>query len=346
VIDPACGSGHFLLGAARRMATRVAQIRNPDAPDYNAAMRDVVRSSIHGVDRNPMAVELTKVALWIETVEPGKPLGFLDANVRCGDSLLGVFDLAVLEKGVPDAAYKPLTGDDKEAAKLAGKVNRQQRDSKTRDLFGHADAADLAAAKAEVWIDFTTPEATLAALDALAATETRAAIVCTTGLSPEQEQQIAAHATRIAIVRSGNFSLGVNLLAALVEQAAAKLGEDWDIEIHEAHHRRKVDAPSGTALLLGEAAAKGRGAALADLRAAPHDGATGPRRHGAIGFSVTRAGGIVGEHDVRFASEREILTLSHHALDRAVFADGALAAALWVAHKPPGLYSMRDVLGL
>lgn len=146
VIDPACGSGHFLLGAARRMATRVAQIRNPDAPDYNAGMRDVVRSSIYGVDRNPMAVELTKVALWIETVEPGKPLGFLDANIRCGDSLLGIFDLKVLEKGIPDAAYKPLTGDDKEAAKLANKVNRQQRESKTRDLFGHADAADLAAA--------------------------------------------------------------------------------------------------------------------------------------------------------------------------------------------------------
>lgn len=146
VIDPACGSGHFLLGAARRMATRVAQIRSPDSPDYNAAMRDVVRSSIYGVDRNPMAVELTKVALWIETVEPGKPLGFLDANIRCGDSLLGIFDLKVLEKGIPDAAYKPLTGDDKEAAKVAGKVNKQQRDSKTRDLFGHADAADLAAA--------------------------------------------------------------------------------------------------------------------------------------------------------------------------------------------------------
>ncbi|MDH0869811.1 Eco57I restriction-modification methylase domain-containing protein [Agrobacterium pusense] len=146
VIDPACGSGHFLLGAARRMAMRVAQIRNPDSPDYNAAMRDVVRSSIYGVDRNPMAVELTKVALWIETVEPGKPLGFLDANIRCGDSLLGIFELKVLEKGIPDAAYKPLTGDDKEAAKVAGKVNKQQRDSKTRDLFGHADAADLAAA--------------------------------------------------------------------------------------------------------------------------------------------------------------------------------------------------------
>ncbi|MBP2447002.1 Eco57I restriction-modification methylase domain-containing protein [Rhizobium leguminosarum] len=146
VIDPACGSGHFLLGAARRMAARVARTRNPDAPDYNAAMRDVVRSSIYGVDRNPMAVELTKVALWIETVEPGKPLGFLDANIRCGDSLLGVFDLKVLEKGIPDAAYKALTGDDKEAAKVASKVNKQQRDSKTRDLFGHADAADLAAA--------------------------------------------------------------------------------------------------------------------------------------------------------------------------------------------------------
>ncbi|TAU15476.1 type II DNA modification enzyme [Rhizobium ruizarguesonis] len=146
VIDPACGSGHFLLGAARRMAMRVAQIRSPDAPDYNAAMRDVVRSSTYGVDRNPMAVELTKVALWIETVEPGKPLGFLDANIRCGDSLLGVFDLKVLEKGIPDAAFKPLTGDDKEAAKVAGKVNKQQRDSKNRDLFGHADATDLAAA--------------------------------------------------------------------------------------------------------------------------------------------------------------------------------------------------------
>lgn len=208
-----------------------------------------------------------------------------------------------------------------------------------------ADAAESAAARAEVWIDFTTPEATLAALDALTATQARAAIVGTTGLTPAQESEVAAHAKRIAIVRSGNFSLGVNLLAALVEQAAAKLGPEWDIEIHEAHHRRKVDAPSGTALLLGEAAAKGRGATLAALRGAPYDGVTGTRREGAIGFSVTRAGGIVGEHDVRFASEREVLTLSHDALDRAVFADGALAAALWAADKPAGLYSMRDVLG-
>ena len=124
VIDPACGSGHFLLGAARRMADKVAQARNPDAPDTQAALRDVVSRSIHGVDRNPMAVELAKVALWIESVSPGQPLGFLDANIRCGDALLGVFRLDALEEGVPDEAFKPLTGDDKAAAKYYLQQNR------------------------------------------------------------------------------------------------------------------------------------------------------------------------------------------------------------------------------
>lgn len=127
VIDPACGSGHFLLGAARRMANRVAQLRNPDAPDYNVAMHDVVSRCIHGVDRNPMAVELAKVALWIESVSPGQPLGFLDANLRCGDALLGVFDLAVLEDGIPDEAYKPLTGDSKDAARYYLRLNRDAK---------------------------------------------------------------------------------------------------------------------------------------------------------------------------------------------------------------------------
>jgi hypothetical protein len=127
VIDPACGSGHFLLGAARRMATRVAQLRDNDAPDYPAAMRDVARNCIHGVDRNPMAVELAKVALWIETVEPGKPLGFLDANIQCGDSLLGIFDLKALEEGIPDDAYKPLTGDEKETAKWFARRNKAEK---------------------------------------------------------------------------------------------------------------------------------------------------------------------------------------------------------------------------
>ena len=208
------------------------------------------------------------------------------------------------------------------------------------------ESASAAAAKAAVWIDFTTPAATLEALEALTATKVRAAIVGTTGLNAEQDTAIATHAKRIAIVRSGNFSLGVNLLAALVQDAAARLGADWDIEISEAHHRRKVDAPSGTALLLGEAAAAGRNAPLQSLRLPPHDGVTGERCEGGIGFSVTRGGGEIGRHDVRFIAEREMLTLSHQAFDRAVFADGALAGALWAADKPPGLYSMRDVLGL
>jgi 4-hydroxy-tetrahydrodipicolinate reductase len=208
------------------------------------------------------------------------------------------------------------------------------------------ESASAAGANAGVWIDFTTPDATMAALESLRSAKLRAAIIGTTGLLPAQVERLAEHAKRIAIVCSGNFSLGVNLLAVLVEQAAAKLGPQWDIEILEAHHRRKVDAPSGTALMLGDAAARGRGAALADVRLAPNDGAIGVRREGGIGFASLRAGGIVGEHDVVFAAEREVLTLSHSALDRGLFADGALAAALWAAAKPPGLYSMRDVLGL
>ncbi len=213
-------------------------------------------------------------------------------------------------------------------------------------MMNTSETPNLAADKAEVWIDFTAPAATIAALDALADTNVKAAIVGTTGLSAAQEEQVAAHAKRIAIVRSGNFSLGVNLLAALVEQAAQRLGPEWDIEVTEAHHRRKADAPSGTALLLGEAAAHGRNVKLTEARLPPHDGITGERKPGGIGFSAIRGGGVVGEHDVRFIAEREVVTLSHQALDRAVFADGALAAALWVAGKPPGLYSMRDVLGL
>lgn len=157
VIDPACGSGHFLLGAARRMATRVAQLRNSDAPDYNAAMRDVVRNCIHGVDRNPMAVELAKVALWIETVEPGKPLGFLDANIQCGDSLLGVFDLKVLEEGIPDDAYKTLASDDKDTANGLKKLNRAERDA---GLLRRAIAPEKLAEKFDRF--HSLPETTLA----------------------------------------------------------------------------------------------------------------------------------------------------------------------------------------
>ncbi|MEJ0022727.1 MAG: 4-hydroxy-tetrahydrodipicolinate reductase [Alphaproteobacteria bacterium] len=208
----------------------------------------------------------------------------------------------------------------------------------------HADVKG-AAQDADIWIDFTIPRASLAALKALKDAKTRAAIIGTTGFDAAGEAEIAAAAKRLAIVKSGNFSLGVNMLAALVREAAKRLGPEWDIEIVEAHHRRKIDAPSGTALLLGEAAAEARNTTLETQRIEPRDGVTGPRPEG-IGFAVVRGGGIVGEHDVIFVAEEEYLKLSHVALDRALFARGALAAARWAADKPPGLYSMRDVLGL
>jgi 4-hydroxy-tetrahydrodipicolinate reductase len=212
-----------------------------------------------------------------------------------------------------------------------------------------------AAAGAEVWIDFTTPAAALAALDALSASPgsasgVRAVIIGATGFTPDQDSAIAVHARRIAIVKAGNFSLGVNLLLALVEQAAQRLGPDWDIEIFEAHHRHKTDAPSGTALMIGEAAASGRGRKLQDLRAQPWNSPSGAgggaRETGKIGFSVARMGGVVGDHEASFASESETLTLGHRALDRGVFARGALRAARWAVGRPPGLYSMRDVLSV
>ena len=148
-------------------------------------------------------------------------------------------------------------------------------------------------------------------------------------------------------MRSGNFSLGVNVLLSLVHQAAAILkARDFDIEVFEAHHKRKVDAPSGTALMLGQAAAEGRGGDLKTLKVAARGGITGARPEGVIGFSVVRGGGIVGEHSVIFAGEEEVLTLSHSARDRTLFARGAVEAAAFVAGKPAGLYDMQDVLGL
>lgn len=206
--------------------------------------------------------------------------------------------------------------------------------------------AAQAAADAVVWIDFTRPAATLAALGALAGTPVRAAVIGTTGFSEAEEAGIAAAARRLAIVKAGNFSIGVNLLEAVTRLAASRLGTDWDIEILETHHRMKSDAPSGTALMLGEAAAAGRGAPLADLRSPPYDGPAARRETGRIGFAVSRAGGVIGEHEVTFGSEKELIRLSHTALDRSVFAEGALHAAVWAAGQSPGLYSMNDVLGL
>lgn len=203
-----------------------------------------------------------------------------------------------------------------------------------------------AARGADVWIDFTVPKATLAALDVLPSIGVKAIVIGTTGFTSAQDAQIEAAQGRLAILKAGNFSLGVNLLEALVRQAAARLGEDWDIEILETHHRRKLDAPSGTALMLGEAAATGRGKPLSELKSAPYDGPDAKRQRGKIGFAVRRTGDVIGEHEVMFGSDREIVSLSHTALDRAVFAHGAIKAAEWAAKQGPGLYGMDDVLGL
>jgi 4-hydroxy-tetrahydrodipicolinate reductase len=209
-----------------------------------------------------------------------------------------------------------------------------------------SDAVVKAAANADVWIDFTTPEATLAALDQLKSTSVKAAIIGTTGLAPIHDQKIAEHARRIAIVKTGNFSLGVNLVLGLIEQAAERLGAGWDVEISETHHKRKVDAPSGTALMMGASAAKARGVELGDVRVPPYDGQPGARKDGTIAFAVTRGGGVIGDHDIKFISDEEIVSISHRALDRALFARGALRAAEWAVSQKPGLYTMRDVLQL
>ena len=207
------------------------------------------------------------------------------------------------------------------------------------------DDAAAALRGADAVIDFTTPRATVA-MARLCAEARCAHVIGTTGLTEDDIAEIDACAARTAIVRAGNMSLGVNLITELVERVAASLGPDYDIEIVEAHHRHKVDAPSGTALMLGEAAAAGRGVALAEVAARGRDGITGARPRGAIGFSAVRGGDVVGEHDVMFLADGERIVLRHQASDRSVFARGALRAAEWVRGRPPGAYDMRDVLGL
>ena len=207
------------------------------------------------------------------------------------------------------------------------------------------DDALPAFVEAEGVLDFTTPDSTVA-FAALAAQARIAHIVGTTGLEPQHLAKLEAAARHAAVIRSGNMSLGVNLLAALVRKVAATLGTDWDIEIVEMHHRMKVDAPSGTAVLLGEAAAEGRAVDLAQQRVAVRDGHTGARAPGTIGFAALRGGTVVGDHKVIFAGAGERLELSHIAEDRGLFAQGAVKAALWGRGRKPGLYSMTDVLGL
>ena len=198
---------------------------------------------------------------------------------------------------------------------------------------------------AEGILDFTAPAATVE-LAGLAAQMRIVHVIGTTGLSASDDAKLKAAARHAVIIRSGNMSLGVNLLAAVVKQVAKALDADFDIEIVEMHHNRKVDAPSGTALLLGQAAAEGRGIALDQHADRGRDGQTGARKKGDIGFASLRGGTVVGEHTVIFAGEGERIELTHKAESRILFARGALRAALWGQGRKPGLYSMMDVLGL
>ncbi len=200
-------------------------------------------------------------------------------------------------------------------------------------------------ARSDAVLDFTVPAATVA-FSELAAQARIVHVIGTTGLSAEDDRRIEAAARHAVVVRSGNMSLGVNLLAGLVRQAARALDPEFDIEVVEMHHRHKVDAPSGTALLLGRAAAEGRGVDLDERSVRVRDGITGPRQAGDIGFATLRGGSVVGEHSVIFAGEGERIELTHKAHDRSLFSRGAVKAALWGYGKKPGLYSMDDVLGL
>jgi 4-hydroxy-tetrahydrodipicolinate reductase len=206
------------------------------------------------------------------------------------------------------------------------------------------DAAPLLK-QADALIEFAIPAATLAFAE-LAAQAGLIHVIGTTGHSAEEEAVIAKAANRATIVKSGNMSLGVNLLAALVKRVAKTLNDDYDIEIVEMHHNKKIDAPSGTALMLGRAAAEGRGIDLNQRAVRGRDGITGARCAGDIGFASLRGGTVVGEHSVIFAGPAERVELTHRAEDRMIFARGALHAALWARGKKPGLYSMADVLGL
>ncbi|OWU86265.1 dihydrodipicolinate reductase [Oceanicola sp. 22II-s10i] len=239
-------------------------------------------------------------------------------------------------------------------ARLSAAVERQGHDWIGRDIgecMGGAATGVIvtddpleAFATARAVLDFTAPKASVE-FAALAAQARAVHVIGTTGLEPEHLEKFAAAARHAVIIRAGNFSLGVNLLVQMTKRVAQALDEEFDIEVIEAHHHHKVDAPSGTALMLGEAAAEGRGVSLRQMSDRGRDGITGARQPGHIGFSAIRGGDIVGEHDVMFAGQGERVILRHVATDRAIFARGAVKAALWGLDRAPGEYDMADVLG-
>ena len=244
---------------------------------------------------------------------------------------------------------------DSDQVRLVGAVERKGHDWAGQDVGEAMGGQALGVkvtndplevfAQAQMVIDFTAPDATLE-FAALAAQARCVHVIGTTGMTDEQIAALEPASRHAVIVRAGNMSLGVNLLVQLTKKVAEVLDEDFDIEVIEGHHHHKVDAPSGTALMLGEAAAEGRGVKLADVADRGRDGITGVRKRGDIGFHAIRGGDVVGEHDVLFAAPGERIVLRHLASDRAIFARGALKAALWGLGKTPGQYDMVDVLGL
>ncbi|WP_271898955.1 4-hydroxy-tetrahydrodipicolinate reductase [Candidatus Phyllobacterium onerii] len=264
-------------------------------------------------------------------------LAVVGAAGRMGQTLIRVIHATsgAILAGAIERPGSPHIGSD--AGELAGVGNL---------CVSITDDAAAAFAGVEGVLDFTTPAASVAFAE-LAAQARIVHVIGTTGCTSDDDAKIAATARHAVVIKSGNMSLGVNLLAVLVKQAARALGaDDFDIEILEMHHKHKVDAPSGTALLLGEAAAEGRDIGLGQHSVRVRDGHTGARENGAIGFAALRGGSVVGDHSVILAGQGERITLSHHAEDRTIFARGAVKAALWGRGRKPGLYSMADVLGL
>lgn len=263
-------------------------------------------------------------------------IGVVGVSGRMGQTIvrLAENDPELQVVGALERAESDWVGEDL-GEMVFGKPNGVQVHSHAVDAFKNVEAI----------IDFSTPFATLQVSE-IAAQIRAVHVIGTTGFTAEELEKLKFAAFHSTIIRSGNMSLGVNLLAKLVEDTASRLGADFDIEIIEAHHRHKVDAPSGTALLLGEAAASGLNLALKDVEVRGRDGITGERKRGEIGFSAIRGGDIIGEHDVLFAGDAERIVLRHIATDRALFAKGAIHAAKWGLGKEPGEYTMKDVLDL
>ena len=257
-------------------------------------------------------------------------IGILGCMGRMGQSIEAAVSQA------PDLTL--MIGSERPGHALVGKTTPAAGMPITDQMAVVFDAADLV-------IDFTPPGNTASHARMAAEKETKL-LVGTTGLSSDDEAALNTAARTVAVMQAGNYSVGINVLQSLVHETAARLDADWDAEILEMHHRSKIDAPSGTALMLGEAVAAGRGRPLSLLRAPMREGVTGEREPGSIGFASLRGGIVVGEHSVIFAGTSETITLSHRAENRMLFADGAARAAHWLAKRENGRYSMQDVLGL